>query len=167
MYTLLRKVHSVLFYLKHGGVRQPLYLFWGLTHIFFQIAYLYSLLLILLILIICTFNCMSQFAKWGKWCLYDVIAQLFCIPVSLFIGCLMWTLIPGSHARGSHWIPAGMTNKRQHMHSHDWLVTAYIKQSPLLLREKASASVTTLIERVRCFLVEPSYLYKSMGTLFT
>ena len=53
-----------------------------------------------------------------------------------------------------------MINIRQHMHSHDWPVTSYIKQSLLLLKEKGSASVIALVERVRYFLVEPSYLYK-------
>ena len=83
---------------------------------------------------------------------------------SLFMSCLTWIFIPGLHANRSHWITADMTNTRQHMPSHDWPVISYIKQSTLLLWEKASVSATTLVERVRYFLVESGYLYKSLGT---
>ena len=155
MYIWLRKVHSVLFtYIMEE---------WdGLLSIFFSSSYLCVQYIIHL-----TYINYMYFQLCKLVCQMGQVMFVWCHctnGTSLFIGCLTWIFIPGSHASGSHWIPADMTNTRQHMPSHDWPVTSYIKQNPLLLREKVSVSATTLVERVRYFLVESGYLYKSLGT---
>ena len=82
------------------------------------------------------------------------------IVTPLFIGHLALVFLPGSHVSGSHWIPVCMINIRPPMHSLDWPMASYIRQSLLLLWEKALVSVITQIERVRYYLIEPSNLYK-------
>ena len=73
--------------------------------------------------------------------------DMIIIVISLFIGHLTSVFLPGSYVSGSHWIPVNMINIRPPMHSFDWSIASYIRQSLLLLWEKALVSVVTHRER--------------------